>query len=94
MTELGDDHVLLVGGYDTAITPPGSEQRWTPVVRTAAEVFDPDLGTSDPTGVLVQPRVAHSATLIADGRVLVIGGERATEPRVFLSSAEVYSPEP
>jgi hypothetical protein len=42
-----------------------------------------------PTGSLRQPRDAHSATALADGRVLVAGGFPA-EGQAPLASAEVY----
>src|SRR5258708_47388 len=42
------------------------------------------------TGTLNTPRTAHTATLLASGQVLVVGGENAA--RTFLTSAELYNP--
>jgi Galactose oxidase, central domain len=42
------------------------------------------------TGSLNTPRTAHTATLLASGHVLVVGGEDAT--KTFLTSAELYNP--
>src|SRR5258708_36259374 len=42
------------------------------------------------TGSLNTPRTAHTATLLASGQVLVVGGEDAT--KTFLTSAELYNP--
>ena len=53
-----------------------------------AELYDPSAATWTPTGALVQPRLGHTATLLADGRVLVAGGEN--EDGDTLGSAEVY----
>src|SRR5688572_14255946 len=41
------------------------------------------------TGALHQPRVAHTATLLSNGQVLVCGGGDGSAP---LNSAEVYDP--
>lgn len=59
----------------------------------------PGSGAWSPTGSLVTPRAGHTATLLADGRVLVVGG--STQPilplhpgnnAVYLDSAEIYDP--
>jgi hypothetical protein len=47
-------------------------------------------GTWTNTGSLNTPRTAHTATLLASGQVLVVGGEDSGNN--FLTSAELYSP--
>jgi hypothetical protein len=47
-------------------------------------------GGSQPTGSLSVPRVGHSATLLSDGRVLVVGG--TSDGEAALASAEIYDP--
>lgn len=63
-------------------------------VTATAELFDPSgnsgLGSFAPTGNLSAARTLHQATLLADGRVLVSGGETAGP--VALPSAEIYDP--
>ena len=56
--------------------------------RTSAELYDPGSGTWTSTGSMLAPRLDFSATLLADGKVLVAGG--AAPARA--TSAELYDP--
>jgi len=78
-TQLADGRVLVAGGYYAV----GDD-----VITASAEIYDPASGTWRTTGSLNTPRQAHSATLLADGRVLVIGGYYGG----LLASAEIYDP--
>ncbi len=80
-TRLADGSVLLAGG-----DPSGWS--YADAFLDSAEIYDPKTGTFSPTGSLTHRRVFHSATLLADGRVLVAGG---TDPTP-LTSAEIYDP--
>jgi hypothetical protein len=79
-TLLTDGRVLIAGGIEVAIglTPPAS-----------AELYDPRIGAFSPTGSMTTPREGHTATLLADGRVLIAGGNTVTPT---LGSAELYDP--
>jgi hypothetical protein len=55
----------------------------------AAELYDPKTATWGPTWNLAEARDGHTATLLADGEVLVAGGFR---PDRSLDSAELYAP--
>lgn len=89
-TLLNDGLVLLVGGRNNSCT--GT----CPVFSLAsAEIFNPATGTYMATGPLNISRHNHTATLLADGRVLVIGGETTEDLGTGSSEvqqAEIYDP--
>lgn len=66
-TLLADGRVLVLGGRT-------ANDDGLPSFVTAAELWDPSTESFTPAGELVQPRAGHTATLITDGRVLVVGG--------------------
>ena len=55
----------------------------------SAELYDPKSGTFSLTGSMAAVRGSHTATLIADGRVLIAGG---SDGSAALASAELYQP--
>jgi galactose oxidase-like protein/Big-like domain-containing protein len=77
-TLLPNGKVLIAGGVDA--TDPNMT-----VATATAEIYDPATGVFSPTGSMIAARVGHTATLLANGRVLITGGSG-------LSTAEVYDP--
>lgn len=76
--------VLVVGGSGGA----GGE-----LALASAERFDPRSSQWSPAGALAEPRRGLTATTLADGRVLVAGGEATNGgSRRSLASAELYAP--
>ncbi len=80
-TALADGRVLVNGGYVMA------DQR-TPTFFSAAEIYDPNTNQWRAAGSMASPRTAHTATLLANGQVLVVGGQN----RFPLDSVELFDP--
>ena len=84
-TLLQDGSVLVVGGYVTSagyMTGTGSTRK--------AEIFDPRTGRWARTASMTVVRVARTAALLPDGRVVVVGdGGTAQAP---FEAVEVYDP--
>jgi N-acetylneuraminic acid mutarotase len=77
--------VLVVGGNGG----PNAD-----VSLASAELFDSRAGSWTRVGPLNGVRTGETATLLADGRVLIAGGERATKgSRTSLATSEVYDPQ-
>jgi len=85
-TLLSDGRVLVVGG----VVVGGSGGGVTVGLRASAEVWDPSTRTFSPTGSLPEARVSHTATLVSDGRVFVVGGSSDGLPP--LESALLWDP--
>jgi hypothetical protein len=81
-TLLADGRVLIVGG----LVNDGLDGR----ASALAELYDPDRGTWSATGKMRQARWGHTATLLANGRVLVAGGY--DDGRRPLDTAELFDP--
>jgi hypothetical protein len=54
----------------------------------SAELYNPSTHTFTVTGSLITPRYRHTATLLNNGMVLIVGGYNGT----YLASAELYNP--
>ena len=81
---LPDGRVLVVGGsyWDPSI-------EGGPIAITLAEVWDPVTASFSPAGSFADARSSNTATVLPDGRVLVVGGE---DDDGVLASAEVWGP--
>lgn len=89
VTPLADGRVMIAGGCADDICA-------TPLAST--EIYDSATGTFSPGPSMLQRRAFHSATLLADGRVLFYGGKGygASAPDggylSALDTAELYDP--
>lgn len=85
-TLLDDGRVLVAGGLED-----GRAYADNPQFLASAELYDPATGVFSASGSMVDPRVAHGANLLADGRVLITAG--AVDSGVTtLASAEIFDP--
>ena len=70
--------VLIVGGSQATYGPQYIDPRiltsGRPRVLASTESWSPITGQWTPASPMSQPRILHSATLLKDGRVLVVGG--------------------
>jgi hypothetical protein len=87
---LQDGRILVAAGQVGELNVgSGSSDEGGPVAAT--ELFDPATGTSTEAAPLAEARAGHTATVLQDGRVLVVGGMGATDS-AYLASAETYDP--
>jgi hypothetical protein len=69
-TRLKDGRVLIAGGRSVA----NDDEALTANAVAGAYLLDPSTGQLSPTGSMTTARERHTATLLADGRVLIAGG--------------------
>ncbi len=86
-TLLPSGKVLVTGGGDDAL----GDFPFYGTASTSAELFDPATGVFSPTGSMAEQRIGHTATLLADGKVLIVGGSVIYAPTPA-TLAEIYDP--
>jgi hypothetical protein len=89
-TLLTNGKVLIAGG--------SSQSGNSLFALSSAELYDPATGTFAPTGEMTWPQSGHTATLLPDGKVLIVGrGARSSVPAVppfsYTVTADLYDPE-
>ncbi len=81
-TLLDDGRVLIAGGIVNGTAPKPT---------ASAELFDPATGKSASVGKMHKARAFHTATLLEDGRVAIVGGNLTA--RASERTLEVYDPQ-
>lgn len=81
-TLLMDGTVLITGGSNGRNSPND--------IVGSAEIYDPETGLFTTVGSLNQRRMRHTATLLPNGFVLIVGGTDRGDQ--LLSSVELYDP--
>ena len=79
----GAKRVLVIGGFDDHLV---NEEAFL----TSAELWEPATSMFGAAGAMADARIHHTATLLLDGGVLVVGG--VVVSIVPLASAEVWDP--
>lgn len=82
-TKLGDGRVLVVGGCRPC-------NNTFVIARDSADIYDPATNAWSPAAPMRDERWFATATLLENGRVVVVGG--LDSDRVTLWSSEVYDP--
>jgi hypothetical protein len=88
LTLIPNGEVLIAGG--AAINTKAVQTKAVTTVQplASAELFNPASGTFSTTGSMTTARTEHTATLLSNGKVLVVGGVDANDN--VLSSAELF----
>jgi len=81
---LPNGKVLVTGGQGLSVGT-------TDPTLASAEIYDPATGAWTATGRMAQPRESHTATVLANGKVLVAGGTSFVAS-VFPTSVEIFDP--
>jgi hypothetical protein len=81
-TLLNNGKVLIAGGLSACCVPYGH-------AMNSAELYDPSTGTFEPAANMTAGRCQHKATLLTDGKVLIVPGGNCGP----LGGAELYDPE-
>jgi N-acetylneuraminic acid mutarotase len=84
---LADGRVLVSGGVTVDASPPHGS-----LAGKRAEIYDPVTGAWRSAGRMHIARWGHSMTLLADGRVLVAGGNLPSGDGAQTDAAEIYDP--
>jgi uncharacterized repeat protein (TIGR02543 family) len=86
VTLLPNGKVLITGGR-------GGNDGISAPYLASAEIYDPETGKFTLTGSMTVARGYHTATLLPNGKVLVVGGSTGSEEFLtFLTSTELYDP--
>lgn len=87
-TLLQNGTVLIAGGHKWVRAPHGGIVET--ILLATAEIYDFQFGTFRATGDMTAGRYRHTATLLANGEVLIAGGQTIAGAS---DSAELYDPD-
>jgi N-acetylneuraminic acid mutarotase len=86
-TLLPNGKVLLGGGFVNSVWDYGAS-----ATSNGANLYDSATGVFSETGNMTASRGGHTATLLANGKVLIAGGADQDPTGTGLASAELYDP--
>jgi hypothetical protein len=86
-TLLANGQVLVTGGVV------GKDSQNHAIISKSAELYDPQTNSWTATGSMNTKRIFHTATLLPNGKVLVVGGNTSeSAPTGALKTSELYDP--
>jgi hypothetical protein len=106
-TLLANGKVLITGGSDSLVALSDHVSQTAALLANGkvlagasdgsfdlatAELFDPDTGTFTATGAMSEVRSQHTATLLANGKVLVAGGTIGNVAELFDPATGLFTP--
>jgi hypothetical protein len=91
MTASRGDHTATLLANGKVLIAGGADQDQTGTGLASAELYDPNTGAFTPTGSMAVGRFLHTATLLQNGKVLIVGGA-LTSTSDPVATAEVYDP--
>jgi hypothetical protein len=95
-TRLPDGRVLFSGGAGRTFINVGGQFQEGLGIHLSAEIYDPTTRSFSLLGDMVTRRFSHTATLLRDGRVLIVGGyfDPPAHTHIFNRStaAEIFDP--
>jgi hypothetical protein len=85
-TLLADGRVLIAGGDSICCRGLTTE-----VTEASAELCDPSTRTFTATGSMTTPRWGHTATLLPNGKVLIVGGTDSRDAELYDPSTGIFT---
>jgi TATA-box binding protein (TBP) (component of TFIID and TFIIIB) len=83
-TLLNNGKVLITGGH--------KNRKAAITIYSSTEVYDPSTGRFSPAANMSIRRHKHDASLLPDGRVLIVGGSDERDRNGTYASAEIFDP--
>gem|GEM_PF-658207 len=83
-TALNNGKILVIGG--------ASGKGSSPTIFNSVEIYDPETGTWASAAPLPHQLMRHTATLLADGKVFVVGGTDNISSAACLTNTALYDP--
>lgn len=94
MTTARESHTATLLDNGTVLITGGHKGRRSAItIYLSTEIYNPKTGRFKSGGNLTIRRHKHDATLLADGRVLVIGGSDERDGNGAYRNAEIFNPE-
>lgn len=91
VTLLSDGKVLISGGVEYLQPTNGRSELVAKIVSTL-QIYNPETNKFKLIGNMKMPRKNHTATLLPDGQVLIVGGESTNGTTKFIRNVEVFNP--